>query len=164
MATMTKSSRRGFLKGLAALSLTAPGCVRIPQPARRIRVNDVQSRLNATYVERISRVRSLAELQATIKEAAETGKRMSICGGRHAMGAQQFLSDGLLLDTTSLSRVLAFDSNQGTIEVEAGIQWPALLKHLLSKQRKPRANVDLCAEADWGKPILPGRRIGVEHS
>jgi len=51
------------------------------------------------------------------------------------MGAQQFLTDGVLLDTTGLSRVLRFDAERGIIEVEAGIQWPALLKHLLAAQR-----------------------------
>src|SRR5438552_1349617 len=50
------------------------------------------------------------------------------------MGAQQFLTNGILLDTTKLVRVLNFDSTDGTIEIEGGIQWPALLKFLLRKQ------------------------------
>lgn len=50
------------------------------------------------------------------------------------MGGQQFLTDGILLDTTRLRRVLEFDADQGTIEIEAGIQWPDLLKYLLAAQ------------------------------
>jgi FAD/FMN-containing dehydrogenase len=50
------------------------------------------------------------------------------------MGGQQFCSGGLLLDTRQLDRVLGFDAEQGTIEVEAGIQWPALVRYL---QRGP---------------------------
>ena len=46
------------------------------------------------------------------------------------MGGQQFCSGGLLLDTRPLERVLAFDRERGTIELEAGIQWPALLAYL----------------------------------
>jgi len=53
------------------------------------------------------------------------------------MGGQQFLKDGVLLDSTKLCRVLKFDSDRGTIEVEAGIQWPALLNYLLASQHNP---------------------------
>ena len=50
------------------------------------------------------------------------------------MGAQQFLTDGILLDTTNLRRALHLDVKRGIIEVEAGIQWPDLLKYLLAAQ------------------------------
>ena len=46
------------------------------------------------------------------------------------MGGQQFCAGGLLIDTRRLDRVLGFDQKQGTIEVEAGIQWPALIDFL----------------------------------
>lgn len=46
------------------------------------------------------------------------------------MGGQQFLQHGTLVDTTMLNKVLQFDSQKGTIEVEAGIQWPALIDYL----------------------------------
>ena len=113
----------------------APGCVHVSLRPKRILVNDVQSRLNPTYVEKVTSVESLQELQRSIQKAVDRGKAVSICGGRHAMGAQQFLTDGILLDTTRLSRVLNFNADDGTIEVEAGIQWPALLKFLLRKQQ-----------------------------
>ena len=48
------------------------------------------------------------------------------------MGGQQFCAGGLLLDTCGLARVLALDSERGTIEVEAGIQWPELYSFLSS--------------------------------
>jgi FAD/FMN-containing dehydrogenase len=50
------------------------------------------------------------------------------------MGGQQFCSGGLLLDTRPLRRVLTFDPERGTIDVEAGIQWPALLAYLSADQ------------------------------
>lgn len=43
------------------------------------------------------------------------------------MGAQQFGSDTLLIDTRPLSRILSFDPERGLVEAEAGILWPALL-------------------------------------
>jgi FAD/FMN-containing dehydrogenase len=95
-------------------------------------VNDVHSRLNATGVDEIIGIDSLEAIQAALARARELGKPVAICGGRHAMGGQQFCSGGLLLDTRRLSRVLAFDLEQRTVEIEAGIQWPALLEALAS--------------------------------
>ena len=93
-------------------------------------VNDVHSRLNPTTVDAVARVVSLESIQAALARARKAGKPVSICGGRHAMGGQQFCTGGLLLDTTRLARVLTLDLDRGTIEVEAGIQWPALARAL----------------------------------
>jgi FAD/FMN-containing dehydrogenase len=43
------------------------------------------------------------------------------------MGGQQFGRGTLHIDTRGLERVLDFDPDRGIIEVEAGIQWPALI-------------------------------------
>ena len=93
-------------------------------------VNDVHSRLNPTTVDEVARIVSLESIQAALARARKAGKPISICGGRHAMGGQQFCTGGLVLDTTRLARVLALDLDRGTIEVEAGIQWPALTRAL----------------------------------
>lgn len=95
-------------------------------------VNDVHSRLNETVVDDVIRVDSLESIRAVLARARAQRKPVAICGGRHAMGGQQFCSGGLLLDTRSLNRVLSLDGHRRTIEVEAGIQWPRLLKALQS--------------------------------
>ena len=46
------------------------------------------------------------------------------------MGGQQFATNGTLIDTRALNRILHFDQEQGIIEVEAGIQWPQLVNWL----------------------------------
>jgi FAD/FMN-containing dehydrogenase len=46
------------------------------------------------------------------------------------MGGQQFGTGSILLDTKHLDRVLNFDPQAGTIEVESGIQWPKLIADL----------------------------------
>jgi FAD/FMN-containing dehydrogenase len=94
------------------------------------RVNDVHSRLNGTTVGEVVYVDSLEAIQKAIAGSRAAGSPVAICGGRHAMGGQQFCSGGLLLDTTRLSRVLALDPEAGTAEVEAGIQWPELARAL----------------------------------
>lgn len=98
-------------------------------------VNDIHAQLNATRVTRIVAPHTIEEVRAAIIEARRTGQAISIAGGRHAMGGQQFGTDAILLDTTGLDRVLEFDRVAGEIEVEAGIQWPALIAYLLEQQQ-----------------------------
>ncbi len=97
-------------------------------------VNDIHSQLNPTYVREIVRPDGLADLQAAVQRGVQTDRTISIAGGRHAMGGQQFGADTLLLDTRSMNRVLTFDGVRGLVEVEAGIQWPELIDHLIKIQ------------------------------
>lgn len=90
-------------------------------------VNDLHSQLNPTTVDRVVPVDSLESIQAAIAAAEGEGKSLSIAGGRHAMGGQQFGTDTILLDTVPMSKVLAFDAQAGLITVEAGIYWPDLI-------------------------------------
>jgi FAD/FMN-containing dehydrogenase len=93
-------------------------------------VNDVHSHFNPTWVERVVLVGSLVAIRQIVATAREEGKSLCIAGSRHAMGAQQFGSGSILLDVRPLCRMLAFNAEQGTIEVEAGIQWPQLIECL----------------------------------
>jgi FAD/FMN-containing dehydrogenase len=95
-------------------------------------VNDVHSRLNETVVGDVIEVDSLESIRAALARAQAEGKPVAVSGGRHAMGGQQFCSGGVLVDTRKLNRVLSVDGHRRTIEVEAGIQWPRLLKALQS--------------------------------
>ncbi len=49
------------------------------------------------------------------------------------MGGQQFLSGGTLLDMRGMNRVRRFDEERGLLEVEAGIQWPGVLRAYLGR-------------------------------
>jgi FAD/FMN-containing dehydrogenase len=105
-------------------------------------VNDVHSLQNATRVADMIHPRSVADIQAAIADAAARGLPVSICGGRHAMGGQQFGEGALLLDMRGMDRILAFDDIEGLIEVEAGIEWPALIDYLeTAPQRGPRWSI-----------------------
>jgi FAD/FMN-containing dehydrogenase len=101
-----------------------------------VQVNDIHSRLTATTVCEIFHVTDPQNLEAALSQARQRGVSLSICGGRHAMGAQPFCTDGLLIDTTSMNRVLSLDEATGVLEVEAGIQWPEL--------------VSACRSSRWG--------------
>jgi FAD/FMN-containing dehydrogenase len=97
-------------------------------------VNDIHSQLNETTVADVIPVDSLDAIRLAVARSRAEGLPIAVSGGRHAMGGQQFCSGGLLLDTRPLGRVLAFDRERGTIDVEAGIQWPALLAFLRAEQ------------------------------
>ncbi|MGH9662254.1 MAG: FAD-binding oxidoreductase, partial [Bryobacteraceae bacterium] len=103
----------------------------LPFAARAQRVNDVHSGLNPSQVARIVTPASGREIQAAIAAAAREKLAVSIAGGRHAMGGQQFGEGTVLLDMTGLDRVRSFDARRGIVEVEAGITWPPLIEYLL---------------------------------
>ena len=140
-------SRRRFLKagGVVALASLGGAC-RPSGPAARtggVIVNDVHSRMNATTVRRVVSADSVAALREAVGSAAVEGVPVSLAGGRHAMGGQQFGTDMLLIDTAQMSRVIEFDPGNGLIEVEAGIRWPELIDYLIREQsgNEPCQNV-----------------------
>ena len=98
-----------------------------PRPAY---VNDLHSQLNRTKVAAIARPTTVAELRHAVQTAAGDGLPLSVCGGRHAMGGQQFCQRGLLVDLTAMNRIVHLDAERGLVTVEAGIQWPELIAHL----------------------------------
>jgi FAD/FMN-containing dehydrogenase len=96
-----------------------------------LEVNDVHSQLNSTTVRRVVQVRSVPALQQVVRDASDAGLGVAIAGGRHAMGGQQFRTDALVVDTTALCRPVDLDFERGLVTVEAGIDWPRLINHLL---------------------------------
>jgi FAD/FMN-containing dehydrogenase len=96
-------------------------------------VNDIHSELNETVVADVVAVDSLESIQDTVRRAAAEGKPVAIAGGRHAMGGQQFCAGGVLIDTLGLDRIIGLDGEHGIIEVEAGVQWPALIDRLATE-------------------------------
>ncbi len=111
-------------------------------PAALVSVNDVHSRLNPTRmrVQRPRRAREVADLIRT------TTGPVAICGGRHAMGGQQFADHATLIDTRDLDRIIELDHERGHVRAQAGIQWPALINGILAIQR------DACPDRPprWG--------------
>jgi FAD/FMN-containing dehydrogenase len=140
---MTSMNRRLFLAAAATplaacvarpMRVGSPYGSLIPDRDPGPLVNDVHSQLNATRVARIVKPRSAPELAEAIAGAASEGRSVSIAGGRHAMGGQQFGDDTVLVDTRDLNRVLDFDHDAGTVTVEGGIQWPQLIEFLNREQ------------------------------
>jgi FAD/FMN-containing dehydrogenase len=101
-----------------------------PLPPSGIMLNDEQSQLNATRVHHVFQPRTIDDIADAICVSKRTGRPISVAGGRHSMGGQQFGTDALHLDLTSFRRVLHLDADRGLVTVEAGIQWPELISEL----------------------------------
>ena len=112
-------------RALGVVAQAAAGLALFPSGPRRaeasIVVNDIHSKLNATRVDRVVAVDSETALRAALAAARAEGKPVSVAGGRHAMGGQQFLSDAVLLDTRPMQAIIA-DAERGIVEAEAGIE------------------------------------------
>src|SRR3546814_20431760 len=63
-----------------------------------IELNDVHSRLNATRVGAVIRPADVAGAVEAVRAAAHVGEPLAVMGARHALGGQQFLSGGRVLD------------------------------------------------------------------
>jgi len=122
-------TRREFIR-TAALFALAPRIFAEPE----IWVNDVHSQLNRTRVRELLTPRTKEELAEIVRSASRKGLPISVSGCRHSMGGQQFATDSICIDTRSLDRVVSFDQERGLIEVEAGIQWPKLIRAYLDAQ------------------------------
>ena len=105
-----------------------------------LQVNDIHSQLNATRVGNIIAPDSLAALRQAVLAVAQADGHLSIAGGRHAMGGQQFLTGETLLDTRRLNRILSLDPQRGLLRVEAGITWAELIPALITLQQDAHAD------------------------
>lgn len=97
-------------------------------------LNDVHSALNSTRVAEVVLVHDEQEVQEVVRRAGRDGLSIAVAGGRHAMGGQQFLTDGVVIDASALDAVTGLDSERGTVRVGAGVRWPALMAWLEQTQ------------------------------
>jgi FAD/FMN-containing dehydrogenase len=128
-------NRRAFLKLAWAAALVPWGCAKWHAEPAGTLLNDVHSGLNPTTVREVIPVRSPEDIQLVLERAVRERTAISVAGGRHAMGGQQFGTDTLHLDMRPFNRLLNFDSGTGLVEVEGGIQWPELIEATLKLQQ-----------------------------
>lgn len=114
------------------MSVPAPACLEL--------VNDVHSALNHARV-RLHRPTTIDEIGRVVVAATALGTSIAVCGGRHAMGGQQFADGAELIDMRGMNRVLEMDMDSGFVRAEAGIQRPDLIRGVLDAQRRARPDV-----------------------
>jgi len=100
-------------------------------------VNDTHSALNHTEIGRVAEPQWVGDVADIVERARRQGEPLAISGARHAMGGQQFLTGGTLLDMRRLNHVRWFDRGEALMDVEAGITWPDVIRGYLALQRGP---------------------------
>ena len=153
-------SRREFLHHSARLSLAASAATMSGSAAARdaggVVVNDAQSQLNATRVRCVLCPKSVDDLQTAVRSAKRRSLAISMAGGRHSMGGQQFGTDNIHLSMNSFKRVLNLDTRRGLVTVQAGIQWPELMAEL--HRRQPRSE-SAGSQPPW---VIREKQTGVD--
>jgi FAD/FMN-containing dehydrogenase len=125
-------TRREFLTGAIAVSV---GARLEPLWSDESRVvNDIHSGLNRTRVSKIVTPKNTAEVQEIVRQARTKRMAISVAGGRHAMGGQQFGTDTVLVDMTGMNSLTAYDPDRHLIEVSGGAFWPAIMDEYLRHQ------------------------------
>lgn len=99
-------------------------------------LNDIHSQLNSTEHIAVVAPKSIDEIQNAIREAKAKKQFISISGGKHSMGGQQFGSGTINLNMSSFNKVISLDAEKGIVEVESGIQWPELVTWLSNNQSR----------------------------
>jgi FAD/FMN-containing dehydrogenase len=99
------------------------------------RVNDLHSALNETPMQ-VERPTHIEEIRRLVTDVAASGRHLTVCGGRHAMGGQQFAVQQTLLDLRGMNQVIDLDLARGLARAQAGVQWPVLIQAILDLQQK----------------------------
>ncbi|MFQ5743675.1 MAG: FAD-binding oxidoreductase [Acidobacteriota bacterium] len=107
-------------------------------------VNDIQSQLNPTQVHSIVVPKTEEEILQALKRAEQLDLAISITGGRHSMGGQQFGTGTILLDLRDFKAVVNFDREQGLLTVESGLMWPELIAYLHAEQSDNESAWAIC--------------------
>jgi FAD/FMN-containing dehydrogenase len=116
--------------------LTLIGCTpaQMTSGNKGVQLNDIHSQLNVTDHIDVLSPKSVEDIQAAVLGAKHNGYFVSISGGRHSMGGQQFGTGTLNLSMSSFNKVLGLDDKNGIVEVQSGIQWPELVDWLFKNQ------------------------------
>lgn len=118
-------------------------------------VNDTHSLLNPTRVAEIHRVTNTGEIVSLVRSAAKREMKVAVCGARHAMGGQQFATDGLLIDMTGMNQILELDADKGVVTIQAGINWQQLIEGLKQIQSEvPKEHTWVIAQKPTGADDL----------
>ena len=123
-----------------AVWISVLGCTHnppTPSPGaedKGVELNDIHSQLNSTKHSTVISPTSIEDIQNAIRGAKVKGQFISISGGKHSMGGQQFGVGTINLSMSAFNQVIGLDSEKGVVEVQSGIQWPELVDWLSKNQ------------------------------
>ena len=98
---------------------------------------DDVTRMNATAVSRVFHVLCKEDIQRVLRDARANGKRVSVRGTKHSMGAHTIAADGYVIDCRFL-KDLSYNEKTCVVTTGAGNTWADLIKCLNDYGRSPR--------------------------
>ncbi|MBX9938574.1 MAG: FAD-binding oxidoreductase [Candidatus Obscuribacterales bacterium] len=104
-------------------------------------VYDVHSGLESG-TGKILQINSLACLQKALAAPSPPNSHFIAQGARHAMGGQQFIDGGTMLDLRPLNRLLSLDCRSGTAKFESGASFKDVIEQLNAYQNKKGTEPD----------------------
>ena len=106
-------------------------------------INDAHGQISETQVHSVATISCLEELQSTLKYCAESGLQISVAGGRHSLGRQPFITNGVVLDMRNFNQVLGLEEASGIIRLQGGCMWPDVRRFLdLQENTKDRWEIN----------------------
>lgn len=122
-------------------------------------LNDLHSKLNATKVAELHYPQSSEDIVKIILLAKQKNKAISISGGKHAMGGQQFGEDTIHISMKKMNDVLSFNKEKGIITVEAGIEWPQIINYLATSSENISSQWSIIQKQTGGDRLSIGGSI-----
>lgn len=95
-------------------------------------LNDVQSKLNETDMDRIEIPSDVDAISHIITSARDSGMQICPAGSLHSMGGQQFAAGAISLSSKGLKGIGPLDATRQTVTVQSGATWPELVHWLRS--------------------------------
>jgi cytokinin dehydrogenase len=123
--------------GLASdLRQLVSGQVLDDEPARLERSGDF-GRMIRRVPEVVVRPASTADIAAVIRYARRQTIPVATRGEAHSQSGQSLSEGGILLDMTSLDRILAIDASARAADCQAGVTWESLVRETIPRSLIP---------------------------
>jgi FAD/FMN-containing dehydrogenase len=95
-----------------------------------IAVTDIHSEVYRTTVHTVHVPERTEDICGIVRDCNQTGASISVCGNRHAMGGQQFLTGQHLIDMRGMRACVHYDTQKKTATFQAGANWQDVLRAL----------------------------------
>ena len=92
-------------------------------------LNDLHSKLNPTTVDSIHYPTSTDEVLSLVRHAISNDKSISISGGQHSMGGQQYGTGTVHLNMSGMNDVLKFDGEKGIVKAGLSVVAAGITEH-----------------------------------
>ncbi len=121
-------------------------------------LNDVQSKLNETDMDRIENPADVDAISHIITSARDSGMQICPAGALHSMGGQQFAAGAISLSSKSLKSIGPLHVARKTVTVQSGAAWPELVHWLRSSVENGQEDLTITQKQTGADELSLGGR------